>query len=317
MTVPSPEDEVDHLSPAQLRRVLWGGAIVSGLLVGAMVWSVSVAPQRMNQVMDEGTPLLASGEARRAELPSRAPEHPATPAPVRREAEVSPPSRLPGLLGLQLGYLRANEMFGTIAFGEVVRGTPAAKLVNLWATYCAPCVREIPMLRALSEGWRRDVRFVPIHVGEVQDRARYREFVDQMPIAAEEPLIDASGDAVQGLLRATGLLEPGEGIPITLLLDCRNELRWIHVGALENTVALTARLATLRGELGSPRCAPSEPAPVASTLPGCGDGSCEGPLETCATCPTDCGCTIVGQECRSILGEAPRCVFPESAFAKP
>ncbi len=317
MTEPPPEDEVDHLSPAQLRRVLWGGAIVAGLLVGGMAWSLSVAPRGMNQVKDEAAPLVASGATRSAQLPSRAPEHPATPAAARREAEVSPPSRLPGLLGLQLGYLRDNEMFGTIAFGEVVRGTPAAKLVNLWATWCAPCVREIQMFRALSGGWRRDVRFVPIHIGAVEDRAKYRQLVEEMPMAAEEPLIDASEDAVLGLLRATGLLEPGEGIPITLLLDCRNELRWIHVGELADTVTLTARLATLRGELGSPRCAPSEPATVVATLPGCGDGKCEGPLESCANCPTDCGCTIAGMECRSILGEAPRCVFPESAFAKP
>lgn len=307
------EDEVDRLDPAQLRRVLWGGAIAAGLLAGGMAWSLSLAPPRPST--DVATPLLASAAAKPAEPLRVAPEQPATPAATRRDAEVSPPSRLPGLLGLQLGFLRANEMVGTIAFGEVVRGTPSVKLVNLWATWCAPCVREMQMFRALSGAWRRDVRFVPIHIGVVQDRAEYRRLVDQMPVAAEEPLIDASGDAVQGLLRATGLLEPGEGIPITLLLDCRNELRWIHVGELADTVALSQRLATLRGELDSARCVPSEPVAAVQAPPGCGDGTCDGTLESCANCSTDCGCTIAGMECRSVLGEAPRCVFPESAFS--
>jgi len=317
---PDDDDEGERLSAAQLRRVLWGGAIAAGLLGGGMAWSLSLAPPRAGGPGGPGgapAPLLASAGTKPAAVRAAAPEQPATPAPARRAADVSPPSRVPGLLGLQLGFLRDNEMVGTIPFGEVVRGTPAVKLVNLWAVWCSPCVREIQMFRALSGGWRRDVRFVPIHMGAVNDHAAYRELVDQMPVAAEEPLIDASSDAVQGLLRATGLLEAGEGIPITLLLDCRNELRWIHVGELEDNVTLTARLATLRAELGSPRCAPSGPAVTAPMLPGCGDGSCEAPLETCVSCPADCGCTIAGTECRSILGEAPRCVFPESAFSKP
>lgn len=314
MSRPEDEDEVDRLSPAQLRRVLWGGAIVAGLLAGGLAWSLSITPGRVRTA--EATPLPASAVTRPSAPLQAAPEQPATPAAARRDADVTPPSRLPGLMGLQLGFLRANEMVGTIAFGEVVRGTPSVKLVNLWATWCAPCVREMQMFRALSESWRRDVRFVPIHIGAVHDRAAYRRLVDQMPVAAEEPLIDASGDAVQGLLRGIGLLEPGEGIPITLLLDCRNELRWIHVGELADTVVLSQRLATLRDELNTSRCVTAEPAPAVQAPPGCGDGTCDGSLESCANCPGDCGCTIAGMECRSILGEAPRCVFPESAFVK-
>ena len=70
----------------------------------------------------------------------------------------------------------------------------------------------------------------------------------------------------------------------------------------------------LRGELDSPRCMPAEAVPAVQAPPGCGDGTCDGSLEHCANCSADCGCTIAGSECRSVLGEAPRCVFPESAF---
>jgi len=170
------------------------------------------------------------------------------------------------------------------------------------------------MFRALSSGWRRDIRFVPIHIGPVNDGDAYRRLIDQMPPTSAEPLIDASGDAFQGLLRAADLLETGEGIPITLLLDCRNELRWIHVGDLADTDALSERLTALRGELGSPRCAPPEPAPGAQPgPPGCNDGTCDG-SEHCGNCPADCGC-IVGTECRSLPGDPkPRCVVPDTAF---
>ena len=244
---------------------------------------------------------------------------PATPVAARRSAVVSPPRLLPELLRLQLGFLRPNQMVGTIAFGEVVRGTPSAKLINLWATWCAPCVREIDMFRALSDGWERDVQFVPIHIGAVHDNELYHKLVRAMPRTAEEPLIDASGEALQGLLRGVGLLDSGEGIPITLLLDCRNALRWIHVGELADTVELSKRLDVLRSELASPRCAP--PAPVAAVTPvppGCGDGICGAPEESCANCTADCGCSVSsGAECLILPGEPPHCGFPPIAFSNP
>jgi len=308
------DEEIDRLTPAEQRLVLRGGAVAGVLLAGTLIWSVIAAPVSERRA---SVAALTTSPQARAITPEVLAANPSAAAMVaRRVAEVTPGRRLGGLFGLQLGFLRSNDIIGTIALNEVLRGTPAVKVVNLWATWCAPCVREIGMFRALSSGWRRDIRFVPIHIGPVNDGDTYRRLVDQMPATSAEPLIDASGDALQGLLREAGLLEPGEGIPITLLLDCRNELRWIHVGELADTVTLSDRLATLRSELDSPRCVTPGPAAMQAP-PGCGDGTCEGPLESCANCPGDCGCTITGMECRSILGEAPRCVFPESAFSKP
>ncbi len=316
MDADNDDEAVDRLTPAELRRVARGGAVVAVALVGGLAWSLAAVPEAPAE--DRAAPLAASERVQAPEPRPAAPEHPATPAPTRRDADISPPSQVPGLLGLQLGFLRSNEMVGTIAFGEVVRGTPAVKLVNLWATWCAPCVREMAMFRELSGGWRRDVRFVPIHVGAVSDRETYRELVEAMPVAAEEPLIDASGDALQGLLRAAEVLATGEGIPITLLLDCRNALRWIHVGELADKDALSSRLAALRGELATARCAPPVPVPTTSPgPPGCGDGMCLAPDESCANCTADCGCTVPGTVCGGAPGQPPGCEFPPDAFKDP
>ncbi len=318
MAAPDEDDalEVDRLSPAEQRLVLRGGVAGGVALAGALVWSLVAAPVPEPRI--PVAPLTTSPQARAItpEVLAASPS-PSAAVGVRRVAEVTPGRRLPGLFGLQLGFLRSNDIIGTIALNEVLRGTPAVKVVNLWATWCAPCVREIGMFRALSESWRRDIRFVPIHIGPVNDGDTYRRLVDQMPATSAEPLIDASGDAFQGLLREAGLLETGEGIPITLLLDCRNELRWIHVGDLADTSALSERVTALRGELGSPRCAPPEPPPSAlPSPPGCGDGTCDGG-EHCGNCLADCGC-IVGTECRSLPGDPrPRCVVPENAFSDP
>ena len=308
------DEEIDRLTPAEQRLVLRGGAVAGVLLAGTLIWSVIAAPVSERRA---SVAALTTSPQARAITPEVLAANPSAAAMVaRRVAEVTPGRRLGGLFGLQLGFLRSNDIIGTIALNEVLRGTPAVKVVNLWATWCAPCVREIGMFRALSSGWRRDIRFVPIHIGPVNDGDTYRRLVDQMPAASAEPLIDASGDALQGLLREAGLLEPGEGIPITLLLDCRNELRWIHVGDLADSDALSERVTALRGELGSPRCAPPEPNPGVQGPPGCGDGTCDGG-EHCGNCTADCGC-IIGTKCRSLPGDPkPRCVVPDTAFSDP
>ena len=310
----------EALSDQDRRLVLRGGTAALVGLAALLTWSLLAAPEAPAVVHgDPAAPLATSPQAKRvtAEVVAQDPGTRPAANTARRVLELAIGRRLPGLFGLQLGYLRANDIVGTIAFSEVIRGTPSVKVVNLWATWCAPCVREISMFRGLSDSWRRDIRFVPIHVGPVSDGAAYRRLVDQMPVAAVEPLIDGSSNAVLDILRDTGLLEYGEGIPITLLLDCRNELRWMHVGDLPDTVALSERLAALRGELGSLRCAPPEAAPAASPgPPGCGDAVCDRRSEHCGNCVADCGC-IVGTECRTLPGAPPSCVVPDSAFKEP
>lgn len=297
----------EELGPAAARRVVRGALLAGAGFAVCTVWSVTAAPGPSTR--PEPAPLTAA-RAPSAESPARA--EPAIPTvQVQRTVPVTPPRRLPGLPGLRLGYLGGQDMVvGNIAVDEVLRGTPAVKVVNLWATWCPPCVRENRLFLERSKGWRREVRFVPIHVGAISDFAAYRTLVDQMPAAAVSPLVDGSGDAIQSLLRAEKLLAAAEGIPITLVLDCRNELRWLHVGEVKDGEALDAEISRLRTELGSARCAVEPGRP-----PGCGDGTCAEPGEHCDNCPDDCGCNTPGTVCRTAPNrEVPHCAFPDSAF---
>lgn len=302
-------DEEDGLDPVVERRVVRGGLIACGVFVAGIAWTLRAAPVVASAVAPAP---VAAAVVEGAEVEAEAVTRPVL-AEGQRTAEVKPGRRLPGLLGLRLGFLRGNDFTDAIAFERVLRGTPAVKLVNLWATWCAPCVRENERFVGLSADWGRDVQFVPIHVGAIGDPAAYRKLVDMMPDAAVSPLVDTSGDAIQGLLRAEALLSPGEGIPITMILDCRDELRWIHVGELVDADGLARRLAALRAELDSPRCA----LPAATRPPGCGDGVCAPPEEQCASCPDDCRCTTPGTVCRTApTRPEPHCAYPDSAFTE-
>jgi thiol-disulfide isomerase/thioredoxin len=305
-------DDDDELDPFLARVAVRWGLLACAAFAVCTGWAVVAAPGPTTRpgaapvAVPVVAPVVVAGAV--TTVASEAREVEASPGFGSRSTEMAA-RRLPGLLTLQLGFFR-KELMDRIALGDVLHGTPAVKLVNLWATWCAPCIRENHKFRALSAGWQREVRFVPIHVGAISDPTTYRSRVDEMPATAS-PLVDASGDAVQNLLRGEELLAKMEGIPITLVLDCRNELRWIRVGELMDAPELDAVLSRLRAELGSPRCAP----PTSQRPPGCGDGACDASAEDCNNCPDDCGCSTPGTVCRTAPNRpTPHCAYPDSAF---
>src|SRR6476646_7198955 len=56
--------------------------------------------------------------------------------------------------------VRFGDNDGTQTSFEGFRGIPT--LVNLWATWCGPCVKELPTLAKLAEARKADLRVVPI-----------------------------------------------------------------------------------------------------------------------------------------------------------
>lgn len=94
-------------------------------------------------------------------------------------------------------------------------------LVNFWATWCAPCRREMPLLQDLHAQPRADLRIVGIAIDEP---ARVADFVDQLgidyPIAVTDAQPAAFGNP-EGLL------------PYTVLIDPTGHIRWRHLGELK------------------------------------------------------------------------------------
>jgi len=83
-------------------------------------------------------------------------------------------------------------------------------LINFWATWCAPCVKEMPALDALSKQ-HPQAQFVGIGVDTADNM---RKFVAKVPVSY--PLLVAGPGAID-LMRGLGNA-PG-GLPFTVLLD--------------------------------------------------------------------------------------------------
>ncbi len=90
-----------------------------------------------------------------------------------------------------------------------------ALLVNLWATWCVPCRKEMPALDALQRaegGPAFQVVAVNVDTARLDHPA---EFLKQNGIADLALYSDPSADVLQALKRQGGLL----GLPTTLLID--------------------------------------------------------------------------------------------------
>lgn len=81
-------------------------------------------------------------------------------------------------------------------------------VVNLWATWCAPCRAEIPDFEEVHQERSDEVRFVGINVGE--DPAVAAEFIDDVG-ATYDQYADLDGE-VSTALRATSM-------PVTVVID--------------------------------------------------------------------------------------------------
>jgi cytochrome c biogenesis protein CcmG, thiol:disulfide interchange protein DsbE len=106
-------------------------------------------------------------------------------------------------------------------------------LLNIWATWCAPCVREMPALQRLHEALGpRGLRIVAVSVDAPpallealgRTRAEVREFADRFGITFTV-LHDPSGE-IQSRYQVNGL-------PTTFIIDRDGRIRRKLLGAAE------------------------------------------------------------------------------------
>lgn len=104
---------------------------------------------------------------------------------------------------------------------SALRGRPV--VLNFWATWCKPCVAEMPRLEQAARD-NPGIAFYEIDLDE--DGAKVRGFFDSLELTHLIPLIDV-GSAVA---RAYGL---GQGVPTTFFIDADGIVRATHLGEMD------------------------------------------------------------------------------------
>lgn len=97
-------------------------------------------------------------------------------------------------------------------------------VVNFWATWCAPCVKEMPELQALQEKYP-NIQFVGIGVDKVENM---RQFLQKVPVSY--PLLVMEAGAVD-MLRTLG--NPAGGLPFTLVFDANGGISRKILGQIQ------------------------------------------------------------------------------------
>jgi thiol-disulfide isomerase/thioredoxin len=159
--------------------------------------------------------------------------HPGVPTPV---GEVSPPISSDlvdqphaGLAGSDVKIPTRLPEFTLADLGGVP--TPIARwqgkslLINFWATWCAPCRREIPMLGALAAEWAdRGIVVVGVAVDHPQAVANYAQ-----ELKIPYPLLVGEQDALDAAL-ALGVVSPV--FPFSVFTDDAGEIVALYIGEL-------------------------------------------------------------------------------------
>lgn len=55
-------------------------------------------------------------------------------------------------------------------------------ILDFWATYCPPCIEEIPHLMELKAKYGGDLEVIGLHVGGEEDQPKIPEFVERLKI---------------------------------------------------------------------------------------------------------------------------------------
>jgi thiol-disulfide isomerase/thioredoxin len=113
---------------------------------------------------------------------------------------------------------------------DAMRGEPF--VLNLWATWCPPCQREMPMMADVAA--RSPIPVFFINQGE--DAPKIRAFLNDRRLTEATVLVDTRG-ALGSALQAPAL-------PTTLFVDATGQVRVRHSGEISRA-ALTATIRNL------------------------------------------------------------------------
>ena len=110
------------------------------------------------------------------------------------------------------------------------------RVVNVWATWCGPCVAEMPDLREIDQTFGAEVTIAGVSLDDMIPSAKpamVAAFLDKQKIAFPNIYYTGNADALGDYLNFSGEM------PVTIVFDARGKELWRHQGRIdrEQTIA--------------------------------------------------------------------------------
>ena len=111
-------------------------------------------------------------------------------------------------------------MDGTSITLSELQGKPV--IINFWATWCGPCVKEMPAFERLKDDFGDKIGIIAVNCGD--DAETVKDFVEEngytCPVVLDEEY-------------SISMLYPTNSIPYTVVLDAEGKVTHISTGALD------------------------------------------------------------------------------------
>lgn len=113
--------------------------------------------------------------------------------------------------------------------GETPAATSGWRWINVWATWCHPCIEELPRLARFEEELS-DANVSLAYVSADADRDAITRFLAEHPSTPDSPRVPTT-EALREWLGGLGLDE-GAPLPVHLFVDPQGRFRCARTGAL-------------------------------------------------------------------------------------
>jgi thiol-disulfide isomerase/thioredoxin len=121
--------------------------------------------------------------------------------------------------------------------------TARLRVVNVWATWCAPCVAEMPDLRAIDESFGSEVMIAGVSLDDMIPGAKSAQvaaFLDRQKIAFPNIYYTGNADDLGEYLNISGEM------PVTIVYDARGKELWRHQGRIDKNKTIAQLRELLR-----------------------------------------------------------------------
>ena len=98
-------------------------------------------------------------------------------------------------------------------------------IINFWALWCAPCVKEMPILKELSETLDNNSTILFINQDNFKDYNRVEDFIEKIDINKTNVLLDFDMQSNKNFML--------RGIPTTLIVDKMGKVLWRIEGVID------------------------------------------------------------------------------------